>query len=235
MSEVTPGATPTPAVTPTATVNPPATPQGATPTTPAASVINQDTAARINELESNLASANARIRELNAESKKHRLAAESATGLADTERAELEAYRAYGKPEELKTRLDAGESAITERDTMKREATVREACELAGIDYKDFSTRKGVDDWGFEFKEEAKDGKTVKVPYATFKNGDKDESKPLAEKAFSEFPTLAKAGVQQSTRVAPPIMAPPSSGDGKVSTEEEARRAQGALYAGTNF
>lgn len=185
------GATPTP--TTPATGNVPAAqaaPQGATPTTP---TVTPDTAARIQELETSLASAEARIKELNSENKKYRL-------LSDT-------LTAQGlKPEDVKGALEAGKAAADQLSARDKADTMRTACEAAGLDYSDFSTRKGVDDWAYEVKDENKDGKTVKVPYVTFKDDEgKDVSKPLAEHATATFPTIAKAGSTQQV-VTVPVM-----------------------------
>lgn len=114
----------------------------------------------------------------------------------DEMQTELEAYRAIGKPDEITQWIEEGKAATSERDGMKREKTVREACELAGIDYSDFTSRKGVDDWVFETKpEKGEDGKTdIQVPYVTVKDEDgKEITHKLAEHAFKAFPTLAKA------------------------------------------
>jgi hypothetical protein len=162
--------------------------------------------------------------------------AESKVGkIPDDVQAELEAYRAHGKPDEIKTRLDAGDAAITERDSMAREKSVREACELAGIDYADLSTRKGVDDWMFEKKtEKAADGKTdIEVAYVTAKDDKgQDVTKPLVEHAFNQFPTLAKAKQEaEGRRVNPAFSGTPA--DPRLA-DEAARKSQSNLYASSN-
>lgn len=109
--------------------------------------------------------------------------------------AELAAYRAHGKPDDLKTRLSQAEADAKYRTDTERTRIVSEACALAGIDFADFSTRKGVDDWKLEVKAEKNaEGADIRVPYATLTRDGKEETKPLAEVAFASFPTLAKTG-----------------------------------------
>lgn len=105
--------------------------------------------------------------------------------------------------DELKAALEEGTQAKTTLSQRDRADAMRVACEAAGIDYADFSTRKGVDDWQYEVKDETRDGKPVKVATVTFKDGDKDVTKPLADHAAAVFPTIAKAGSTQARPVVP--------------------------------
>lgn len=195
------GATPT--VTQPATGTPAVTPAATSGATPNPTPTSSDTLAEMREMRSQLDSANARIRELNSENKKYRLLQESLTALGVTPETlkdglkELESFKALGTPDELAQKIERAKRA----DELEREADVRQACALAGIDYNDLSTRKGVDDWKFEIKTEERDGQSVKVPYATFQNGDKEESKPLLEHATSVFPTLARTENARSENV----------------------------------
>lgn len=126
------------------------------------------------------------------------------SGISEADKATLAAaqstLQAFGVKsfDELKARIESGDAAIGERDGMKREGAMRVAVEAAGIDYADFSTRKGVDDWAYEVKDENRDGKTIKVPYVTIEVDGKSVTKPLSEHAQSTFPTLARAGAQSN-------------------------------------
>lgn len=120
--------------------------------------------------------------------------------ISDADKARLQAaddlLQTYGVQnfDALKTRIEAGDTAAANLSQRDKSDTMRAACEAAGIDFNDFSTRKGVDDWSYEVKEQQRDGKPVKVPYVTVKDeAGKDVTKPLAEHATAAFPTLAKA------------------------------------------
>ena len=200
------GATPE-TQTPTATVT---TPQaGVTP------VIYADTAAEIAALKRDLDSANARIGELNKSEQKYRLLQKSVEEMGatpdtlktkiDSMNTELASYRAIGKIDEIDTRLKDGQKAIDETVRTKHTQEASAACALAGIDYNDLSTRKGVDDWKFEIKTEEREGKSVKVPYATFTEGDKEQSAPLLEHAVKTFPTIARASENGTGLQAPTV------------------------------
>lgn len=125
MSNDAPGATPE------------TTPPGATPTTPTPAVTppgaTPDTAALIRDLETRLANADARIKELNKENRDYRIISDAAKAIGATPealKATVEAYAALGKPDELKTLLDNGKAAIQERDTLSREKAQNEAAAL---------------------------------------------------------------------------------------------------------
>jgi len=150
---------------------------------------------------------------------------------------ELKVLKAFiddqGGLEAVKTSLSEGAAAVTERDAIKREQTMRAACEAAGIDYADFSTRKGVDDWAYDVKDETKDGQTVKVPYVTFNDTDgKPVTKPLGEKAVETFPTLAKAN-EQGRAAMPPMGFSNGGGTDEFAAIRAKREAENKAAANT--
>jgi len=147
---------------------------------------------------------------------------EGATVLSGDDAAKWKAFGELGTPEDVTKRLKDAEGATGELSAMKREKVMREACEVAGIDYADFSTRKGVDDWQYEIKDEKRDGKDVKVPYVTVLDGDKDTVKPLAEHAKAAFPTIAGTQAKPNGTQAPVM----GVNDGKVLNRYDAIRAE---------
>lgn len=99
--------------------------------------------------------------------------------LPEATQAELEAYRALGKPDELKTRLGDGEAAIAERDDLKTEKIVADAAKLEGYKpdvLKDLAKSK-------DFRIEVRGEGDAKKAFALFKDGEKDVEKPLGEYA----------------------------------------------------
>jgi len=122
----------------------------------------------------------------NAKSTSDRLKSELERQLPDdATKAKWAAYEAFGTPDQIAAQIQRAKRA----DELERD----QACRLAGIDPADLSTRKGVDDWKMEVKSEEVDGKTVEVAYVTIEKDGKPETKPLAEHAFTVFPSLAKS------------------------------------------
>jgi hypothetical protein len=61
-----------------------------------------------------------------------RIPAEGAHVLTGDDVARWQAYTQLGQPTELQQRIDAGQTAITERDNLRRETTIRQAADAAG-------------------------------------------------------------------------------------------------------
>jgi len=101
--------------------------------------------------------------------------------LSKEEAEELEAYRALGKPGEVKTKVDELQGKLSK---IEQDQQVGAAMEAVG--YKnptilnDLVVARGLK---LELREETKDGKQVKIPYV--KAGDKD-SVPLTQYVESE-------------------------------------------------
>lgn len=176
--------------------------QANTPTT-TATVIHQDTAQRIAQLESDVVAKDAHIKELNKENEKYRLIKKATEGMGETPDAikkaiedrfaELEKFKALGTPEELTAKVERAAVA----DRLERDGILKES----GFDPKKFSDLKGSDEWQIANREEEREGKKVKVAYA--KVGDVE--KPLTELVTEKFPewvdslkVVATSPVQQA-------------------------------------
>lgn len=104
---------------------------------------------------------------------------------ADVER--WEAYKKLGKVEDLK-------SIITDRDTLKaenakaqRKELLRKVAEAEGFD-PDVLAELATDSLNFEIKEiKDKEGKDIKQAMVIVKDGDKQETKPLADYASEKW------------------------------------------------
>jgi hypothetical protein len=135
MSTETSGATPTTDVTPTATVTLPATTatpsQGATPTTTPATT--PDTAAQLRELQGQVESANARIRELNRENKDHRLRADSIQSATDEEKSLAAFIKENGGLDAIKERIERESTLMAEKQTREKHDSLREVATGLGL------------------------------------------------------------------------------------------------------
>jgi hypothetical protein len=172
-------------------------------------------------LAAQLLAENADLREDKRQLKKNQ-APEGAVVLTGEDAAKWTAYTELGEPKAVKKQIEDAEKATTKLANLERSQAMREACEAAGIDFEDFSSRKGVDDVSYEVKTETKDGKAVKVPYITRQADGKTETKPLSEWAHEAFPTLAKAQ-QQETGLRAAKM---GVGEGKVTNTYDAIRQE---------
>ncbi len=174
---------------PTATVNNPIAAPGATPT------ISVDTALQIATLTQERDSANARIKELNRENLKYRLLSESLESLGvtpdvlktrlETDKSELEAFRAFGTPAEI-----AATKADLEKDA--NEAKHLRLEKIAhSVNFKSDVLADLASTKGFRVEQrEGKDaeGKTIQVPTAVYQDGDKEAKKPLVEYVEATLP-----------------------------------------------
>lgn len=113
---------------------------------------------------------------------------------------ELEAWRSvareqgWDKPETAKSKYLQAQQGASEAATLKRESAMRLACEAAGLDFTDFSTRKGVDDVAYSVKSEGEGDKKQNVAYVTITDeAGKTSERKLAEWAGEKFPRLAQA------------------------------------------
>jgi uncharacterized protein with PIN domain len=139
-------------------------------------------------------------------------AAEAKVGkLPDDVQGELDAYRAYGKPDELKARLEAGDSAVTANTQRERADAFRKAASAAGYDAD--ALLEVIGDVPLaEVKPEKRDGKDVEVAYwrvpVEGKEGE-TEAKSFSEIVAQRFPKTheaMKAQQDASTRVQAPVM-----------------------------
>lgn len=164
--------------------------------------------------------------------------AESKVGkIPDDVQAELDAYRALGKSDELKARLETGDAATAANTKRVREDGFRKAATAAGYDADALLEVVG-DTPETEVKPEKRDGKDVEVAYwrvpVEGKEGE-TEAKAFSEIVAQRFPKTHEAMKAQqatSTRKEAPIMGVQGA---PVNTDEAARKSQESLYSSSNF
>lgn len=138
---------------------------------------------------------------------------EGATVLAGADAAAYEAYKALGKPDEVKATLGQVEALSTELTGLKKAATIREVAEVAGMKPAVLSRLGG--DLEYVVKDATgEDGKPIRVAHV---KGEKGET-PLADYAAREWadflPALTASGSgtgQQQTGIRVPVQ---GTGDG---------------------
>lgn len=158
------------------------------------------------------------------EDAKKKLPAEDAVILSKADAERLEAYKALGKPDDLR-------AALTERDTLKtenakaqRKDLLRSVADAEGFDV-DVFTSLASDDLSFEIKEVKKDGKEFKQASVIIKVGDKQESKPLADYAAEKWqkflPALKPTEKKEGTPYVPQKKADPPKEPDRVADERK--------------
>lgn len=158
--------------------------------------------------------------------------------LSRADRERFEAFKTLNlTPEQITQAIQERDTLATEKQQRIRQDAMKAAVEVAGLDFVDFSTRKGVDDLEYSTRDEQRDGATVKVAYVKYSTDDgKEVEKPLTDYVTEKLPTVQKAGwqsQQQSNGVRmvgmPPAGAKPSDPDAQywegIQKEKEARRA----------
>lgn len=137
---------------------------------------------------------------------------DGATVLNATDAERWQAYQALGKPDEIKTRLDDGAAAVTERDGLKRKETLRQVAEAAG--YKPAVLERLGSDLTYEIKDvtEMVNGRQVQARQVLVQDGDKQT--PLKDYAAREWEDFLPAlgGTEQplahGTPRREPVVAP---------------------------
>ena len=133
---------------------------------------------------------------------KETIPAEGSVVISKSESDKLEAYKALGKPEDLKTRLDAHATMETENAELKRDGLLRDVAESAGWKVSVLKDRDKAFGAKLEylFKEEGEQKK--KVPYVKTEQGEVSLDKYAADNWADYLPAL-KVDSQQSngTRV----------------------------------
>jgi hypothetical protein len=134
---------------------------------------------------------NVTLRNENSELKK-KVPADGAIVITKADHDRYEAYKALGKPDELKTKIESADALTTENANLKRAASFQHLRE-AGYDpdaVKDFDDLEGKEIEAYSVKDEKdSDGKDAKVAYVTV--GGKE--RPLAEYAKEKRPKLVPA------------------------------------------
>lgn len=119
---------------------------------------------------------------------------------------ELEAWRtlakeqSWDKPETAKSKYLQAQTEAGEAATLKKQSAMRAACEAAGLDFDDFSTRKGVDELSYEVKTEGTGEAAKKVAHISFEESGQTQTRPLLDWASEKFPSLARAQGEANPR-----------------------------------
>jgi hypothetical protein len=131
---------------------------------------------------------------------KEQIPAEGQMVISKSESEKLETYKALGKPDELKTRLEAHATMETENAELKRDGQLRDVAQEAGwkvsvLKDRDKATGSKLE---YFFKEEGEQKK--KVPYVKTEQGEVSLEKYATENWADYLPAL-KAESQSGTRV----------------------------------
>lgn len=119
----------------------------------------------------------ARIKELNNESRDHRLARKTAEQRVVELQQQVEGYTALGTPDELQTRLTTAESRAAQADELERLQQINQAATVAGYNAEVLAELATLKRFGIKLV----DGEGGKAAVATFTEGDVEKEKPLAE------------------------------------------------------
>ncbi len=154
---------------------------------------------------------------------------EGATILTGDEATAYDAYKALGKPAEIKTRLDERDTLATEVTTAKRDGTLRDAAQRYGYDYEALRAHSG--DLPLTPYEVQEDGKAV----TKYRIGAGDQQADVAEWVGKQPAYVARALAvttggqgQQSSGVRYPAQGsgqPPSDADRAAAVREEQERS----------
>lgn len=162
--------------------------------------------------------------------------AEDAVVLTAEEAKVLEAYKALGKPEELKTSLDELGGLKTKVQQGDRAAMIAAAAKAAGWEGKESVLVKLIADGDkIELRDETVDGETVKVPYIT-PAGEGSVPAKLADHATKEWaaflPALGATDDEGGTGTEDGTRFPGQRPTGKAPKASEAfDRAVGSRYS----
>lgn len=167
---------------------------------------------------------------------------EGATVLTGDDAKAWEAYKALGKPDEVKQGLDQRTQLQSQVAEAQRGETLRSVAEAAG--YKpsvlaqlDRMAKASGKDLAFEVRDVQIDGETVRAPFV--KDGDKELSmSDYATANWGDFmPALTAQsqsqgqGTQQSNGTAYPAQHAGSGGNKPASTKEQAQATLNRAYA----
>jgi hypothetical protein len=145
--------------------------------------------------------------------------------LPEEARAKVAYVDEAGGLDRLKQRVLEGDNAVIAAASYEHEKAARAACEKAGLDYEDLSTRKGVDDWKFEIK-----GDKALV---TIEEDGRQVQKDLAEHAKAQFPTIAGATQKQPAVITRYGKSAPAGGGTQLSVAQRIRNEEAARKVAT--
>ena len=140
-----------------------------------------------------------RARDAEATVATERQAREGKTVIEGDDLAAFEAYKALGKPDEVKTRLEAGEQAAGEVATLKRDGTLRDAAQAAGYKFSVLKDRVTVaGNPAIEIREVEEEGKKVSRAFVTPEGGTAQELTAYAGEHWGDYlPALTASGPGQ--------------------------------------
>jgi hypothetical protein len=158
---------------------------------------------------------------------KAKLPADGAVVLAQADAAELDAYRALGKPAEVKTALDAKSTAEKDLATLRRHEAVRAAAEAHGYKAGLLGKVPSLAEQTIEIKDVQEDGKPVKRAFV----GDT----PLPDYIQANDPDFVEAlpAKQDVTPKTYDINAGTRSNGNATAITDEERKAAQRRYSAT--
>lgn len=106
---------------------------------------------------------------------------------------ELTAYRALGKVDEVKTKVETGTTATQELTTLRRESTIRKAADVAGYNFDVLRDR--ISNQELLVREVDEDGQKVERVFVKPENGNET---PLADYAAQNWKAYLPALVAES-------------------------------------
>lgn len=147
--------------------------------------------------------------------------------LPDDVKAELDAYRALGKPDELATVKERESTLSAEIAKRAKDETRDKAATVAGLDPQRVRFLQGIDELSFEVKSEERDGKPVDMAYAKYTDADgKEIERPLLEVVGERYAPLFDSLKAQPAKAPgtpfPPMN--PGGNNGRVSTFDRVRQ-----------
>jgi len=133
---------------------------------------------------------------------KEQVPAEGSAVVSKPDSEKLEAYKALGKPEDIKTRLEAHATMETENAELKRDGILRDVAEAAGFKVSVLKDRDKASGGKLEylFKEEGEQKK--RVPYVKTEQGEVSVEKYATDTWGDYLPALkAEPSQGNGTRV----------------------------------
>lgn len=110
---------------------------------------------------------------------KRQLPGKGRTVLPQREADELKAYRALGKPNDIRSRLNAADQAVQELDTHKKDSLLRDVAEVEGYNFK--ALKGAASDVQYAVREVEADGKKQRRAFVITRNGDQTQETPVKD------------------------------------------------------
>ena len=139
-----------------------------------------------------------------------KLPAADAVVLSKDDAATIEAYRALGKPDELKTALTERQTTQQELASLRQDLALRDVAAAAKYDVDVLRTIGG--DLTYTIKDEQVNGKAERKVYVKVKEGDAEKEQLLADYAKAQWakfmPSLQLANTTQQRAIGTPRTGP---------------------------